>query len=477
MSRLLLALFGWVLASCVDAGLVGSDLRTDARADALDASRDAARFTGDVSTRTDVASADREPAPEASVVMDAAVRDAADAAMPRDASPEGAADASPGIDAAFDTGAPDAGASVWLSGPLSLSPLPPRAEQLPLPGGGLGDPVFTSNNPEVFEGNGLLFGTGRASAARGGARFPMANFGVYLHHLNRSGETKIVTLIVTNPNGVPVTVSARGSGYSQTETGGLALGASPDFRVSDEWIRSRPTTVISRAAVDPSRPLLIWQKSVNDGAEIDGRFRIEASAPVLAYLVVTTRTDLNEVIRQSLIDAPGIIARSGTPPPPFGREAGVYEFDTWRATIPVEVPAFPARARVGWMVNTATGSGHRQVQAFRALMAYDDSAREAVGMYGNEYDLDVVLRCAAPVAGSCRVRLVFLSHLTAMISRYWDGVAMVDGVRTVISHTPGAPASTLGEYTLAGGATRTVRFRAMVPGLTSIPQALYAETF
>ncbi len=247
--------------------------------------------------------------------------------------------------------------------------------------------------------------------------------------------------------------------------------------MSDEWIQSRPTTAISNATVAPNRPLLIWQKSVNNNAEIDGRFAIDATAPVLAYLVVTSTADVNEVVRLSLTDAPGIIARSGRPPPPFGREAGVYEFDTWRGSIPVDVPASPSTARVGWMVNTATGSGHPQIQAFRALMAYDDSAQEAVGMYGNVYDLDVALRCAATGAGSCRVRLVFLTHLTAMISRYWDGVALVDGARTVIRHTPASPSTTLGEYTLAAGATRSVRFRAMVPGLTSIPQALYAETF
>jgi hypothetical protein len=117
------------------------------------------------------------------------------------------------------------------------------------------------------------------------------------------------------------------------------------------------------------------------------------------------------------------------------------------------------------------------VQAFRALVSYNDSARESVGMYGNVYDLDITLRCPARDGAFCRVRLVFLSHLTAMLSRYWDGVALVDGIRTIIRHTPANPATTLGEYTLSAGTSRTVRFRAMVPGLTSIPQALYAETF
>ena len=46
---------------------------------------------------------------------------------------------------------------------------------------------------------------------------------------------------------------------------------------------------------------------------------------------------------------------SGKPPPPFGREAGVYAHDLWQGTLDVEVP--PDARHVGFMVNTATGGG------------------------------------------------------------------------------------------------------------------------
>jgi hypothetical protein len=375
-----------LLASCDagssatrDSAVESSATRADAAAiDASDAAIDASVAAIDASVEDGALSIDASRPEDVAETRDArAPGDARDAGVVADATVDVGSDGGP------DDAAGDAGSAPWLPGPLTLNPLPPRSEQRALPGAGQGDPVWTSNNPEVFQGDGLLFGTGRASPARGGARLALARFGVYLHHINQSGGPRFVSLIVTNPNAAAVTVSARGSGYNQTETGGLGLGASPDFRVSDEWIQSRPTTVIPASSVAPSRPLLIWQKSVNNNAEIDGRFAIEASAPVLAYLVVTSTADLNEVVRWSVTDAPGIIARSGRPPPPFGREAGVYEFDTWRGSIRADVPAAPTRARIGWMVNTATGSGHPQVQAFRALMNYDDSAQEAVGMYGN----------------------------------------------------------------------------------------------
>jgi hypothetical protein len=138
--------------------------------------------------------------------------------------------------------------------PGVLSGPPSRAELLPLPGGGVGGPVLTSNNPEVFTGDGLLYGNARPSPTRGGAAYPLSGaFGVYLHHLNRSGATRHVALLVTNPNAADVTVTLRGSGYSQTETGGLGLGSSPDYVVSREWILDRPQTVVDGAVLAPSQ--------------------------------------------------------------------------------------------------------------------------------------------------------------------------------------------------------------------------------
>jgi len=39
-----------------------------------------------------------------------------------------------------------------------------------------------------------------------------------------------------------MSVEPRGSGYDHAETGGMGLGRSPDYRVSEEWILDRPQT-------------------------------------------------------------------------------------------------------------------------------------------------------------------------------------------------------------------------------------------
>jgi hypothetical protein len=356
------------------------------------------------------------------------------------------------------------------------APRPPRAELRPLPGRGVGRPVLTSNNPELVTGAGVLY-MNRRSPTRGGAPTRLeGRFGVYLHHLNRSGGSLAFSILVTNPNGEPVTVWARGSGYTQAETGGLAIGASPDYRVSEDWILDRPDTATPMLSIAPGRGEVIWTKPVANGHEVDGRFTLFASKPVHVYVLAAADGTLQKAldVTQPVIDAPGDYRISGTPPPPFGREAGVYAHDTWRGVFDIELPAGPRH--VSFMVNTATGGGLSQVQAFPALSHYDGSAAEAVGMYGNVYDLDVGLR-GPSTGGSRRVRVAFHSLATGTASRWWDGAAIAAGALIHIRHVPGSESTTLFDGTVAPGAVQRVRLRAMVPGLAAIPQALTVEVF
>jgi hypothetical protein len=357
------------------------------------------------------------------------------------------------------------------------SPRPGRSGLLPLPGGGLGGPVLTSNNPEVFTGDGVLY-SNVPSPTRGGRTFPLSgDFGVYVHHINQGGTTKWVSILVTNPNGSDVTVSLRGSGYSQDETGGLALGASPDYRVSKEWIAGTPRTDTGTITIAPGKGAVLWGSSMGQNREVDGRFAMKTSAAVRVYVVATSDGSLQKALdaSQPIVDAPGDYRPSGNPPPPFGREAGIYAHDTWGSTFDVEVPAGPKH--VAFMVNTATGAGFSQVQAFPALAHYDVSAREAVGMYGNVYDVALGLRNTLTGAVARRVRVAFHSLANGTASRWWDGAALVDGNPLDVRHVPGDETTTLFDGVVTPGETRRLRFRAMVPGLASIPQALSVETF
>jgi len=488
LQDLLLAVL--LTAATVAPGCADSPPTADPVEDGADAARDDVRVKdSDTSSGGDVRVEDADvsggdagadvlpdtPAPEDVRPDVAELPDLGEDAAPED-TPTPPEDVAVDVAADVPQDAPDGdgvhlGVEAWTSG--ALVRVPARAELLPLPGGGEGGPVLVSNNPEVFTGDGLLYGNARPSPGRGGQGYPLSGeFGVYLHHLNRGATPLTLSLVVTNPNNTAVMVEAWGSGYTQTETGGLGLGTSPDYRVSREWLLGAPTTVVPPTSVASFRPLRIWQKQVNVNAEVDGRFGLRSDLPVYVYVVATSTSDLNEAVQDALIDAPGDYRASGNPPPPFGREAGVYAHDTWASTFAVDVPEGPSH--VAFMVNTATGAGLSQLQAFPALDHYDQSAAEAVGMYGNIYDFDVELVHAGAGAAR-RVRVTFSSLATGNASRWWDGVGLVDGQEVVVRHVPGSETTTLADLTLQPGARRRLRFSAMVPGLAAIPQALAIE--
>ena len=362
--------------------------------------------------------------------------------------------------------------AAWVAGDFSAGVPGVRACGA-LPGGGEGPPMIVSNNPEAFDGPGLLMGTARPTVTRGGREYRLrGEFGLYFHHLYRGQGQVYVQVIVTNPSAGPVSLSAWGDAWTQGEAGGVALGASPDYRVSRSWITDAPRTRVD-VEIPVQRPVRIWSGALSTNREVDGRFGFSASDDVYVYVVATPNNDLNEAVNLSRQDAPGDYRISGTPPPPFGREAGVYENDTWRADFSVGVPA--AGQRHALIVNTATGGGHPQVQAFPALMTLEGSAQEAVGMYGNVYDLTVRLTNRDPAAAR-RVRLQFASLAQGNLSRYWDGAALLDERVVDVRHTPDDRTTDLADVRLAPGEARAVRLRAMVPGLTSIPQALLFES-
>lgn len=194
---------------------------------------------------------------------------------------------------------------------------------------------------------------------------------------------------------------------------------------------------------------MLWSKRVNAGAEVDGRFGARVAAEVTAAVVVTDTDSLADITQALTDDAAGDIARSGNPPPPFGREAGVYANDGWEGTIHALVPRGPRRA--GFWINTATGSGGPQVQAFPSLLSYDDSAKESVGMYGNVYDLTIAVAHDGSDRESRRVRILFGSLVSASLSRYWDGTGLLDGAVVVLRHTPDNRVTTLADFDLPGG--------------------------
>mmetsp|Transcript_83195 Transcript_83195/g.222351 ORF Transcript_83195/g.222351 Transcript_83195/m.222351 type:complete len:249 (+) Transcript_83195:1-747(+) len=221
--------------------------------------------------------------------------------------------------------------------------LPPDlADCRPLPGGGVGNTVLTSNNPEIFWGPGVLYTNQGPLETRGGGRYDLkGKFGVYLHHINQAGTGTCLSLLTRNPSAGQIVVNVTGSGFDQDDVGGMGIGKSPDFHVAKDWLIDHRN--ISRSvALDANDSSVLWQRCPRNNTELDGRFALSSSDLVHVFVVASRSPSLDDILSQLRIEAPGEYLDSD-PPAKFGREAGLYQFDTWSGVINTSVPYFQRR--------------------------------------------------------------------------------------------------------------------------------------
>ena len=107
----------------------------------------------------------------------------------------------------------------WTSGAMpdttgSGTPTTPILQQLMINNNSLkplgiaagGPPLLVSNNPEKFTGDGWLVQHNRVDATQGGVDYPLSGTNrIYMFHLNNSGATKWIHLIMHNPGGASIT--------------------------------------------------------------------------------------------------------------------------------------------------------------------------------------------------------------------------------------------------------------------------------
>jgi hypothetical protein len=260
---------------------------------------------------------------------------------------------------------------------------------------------------------------------------------------------------------------------------------------------------------------IFWQERLGRGANVDGRFWVNASKPVYAYVVVSSDNAIEAVYQATLKDAPGDIRKPGLPAKvtldtdfdprttndrrtvdtlTLGRAADVYEFDSAVATLNVQAPpegntiayflTMDAGPKSAWRV--FLGEGAIPDQTFAAKMAYADSAQRSMGMYGTLYDLTVNIAntetCSA--RGPARHVAVRLGSFGCGTTRCYDGwAAMIarqgDSDQAVYHHvvtTAESRVHELGRFRIDPCYKKVVRIMMMMPGLSSIPQSLFFET-
>ncbi|MET7826997.1 DUF3370 family protein [Streptomyces sp. NPDC005386] len=381
------------------------------------------------------------------------------------------------------------GEDQWTPGsPTAPGPTVPREMLRPLPGSMAGPELVVSNNPETVTGPGWLMQHARTTSSRGGSAHALTGtFPLYLYHQNSTGGTAWLHVLVSNPGTQEVSVSARGSAWTNADKPlvqdpAQRAGTGPCYATSADWAAGTLRTYLSPTSVGP-RQVVQAARIPMTGSILDGRLEITASGGgVYTYTVVTTDGSPTTAVNLSQTDsaaAPGnIIGQTETT---YGREAGVYGGSQWSTGLTtIDVPA--AGNYLGLALNTTVRQVAALDQTAPATAALSDSSQRSWGNYGARYRVELALR--NPAAQPRTARLVFGSNVTSATDvpgNTWNGAMAVavdndaPEFRTVYVR-PTVPRDTIGTYTLPAGSTRTVVLDFVVPGLITAGSQLLLES-
>jgi hypothetical protein len=365
---------------------------------------------------------------------------------------------------------------MWIPGPAAE--VVPGPDLRPLPGGLAGPPIYSSNNPEPFTGDGWLMQSARKDPARGGGPTPLMEGVLYLFHINHAGAKRTLHILATNPNPATVGLAVRGSLYNNVEEPLLGAGTGQSHAVARDWELGTLRSEQEALQIAPAKAIELFRSELAPGNMVDGRFEFSADAGIYLYTVITSSGLLTDAINLSQgPGASGVLAKPG--PNAYGRDAGVYSHSRWEAAPTLEIPAAPAH--LGLMLNTsdkfAFEGATLQDQTAPAVMHLDDSSERSHGNYGHRFVLDFSL--CNPGATTRSVRLRFVSHKTGAVdepSQTWNGPVRVDGVVQDVSTRPTAPSHEMGVYMVEADGCRVVPVELYVPGLITAGQQLVFES-
>jgi hypothetical protein len=385
--------------------------------------------------------------------------------------------------------------------PHATEAIDPKWKDLkPLPGGRTGRPLFISNNPEIFETDGLLGGSVMpASTSAGslekpvasrsfvGSMPPLTDFGYYLFHINESGRTRRVHLLASTPGNRPVRTKVRGCMFANEW--GLTKSSCVD--TAKAMITKMP--IDETIEIHPGKVASLGYIEVNNRGCVDGRFYIDADGPLIVRDVAAVAGASASVALAagSSRFARGYIASPS--PGNYGRCGGLYATDGWKGTLSATIDKTPFVEGFRFDADE---------EAAPAIAHYSDSDKSSRANYGSLYELDVVLHNGSGKDANVSVQFasypgllspdeikIFMERLAKQKlhtpTRLWDGPVAVDiDGRTEIRHAFTRP---LNEFRIpSAGAMRAVlvtrkvlagkglrcKLRIPVPGLISSPAAI-----
>jgi hypothetical protein len=300
-------------------------------------------------------------------------------------------------------------------------------------------PVFNSNSPEQILQEGILLSTFPAAGKtnpQAHLNYPLQGyFDVFAHHVAKAPtpenqRTLYLGIILHNPTQKTVTVNiTQAASYlsqpdapfielpSKVDDPNGTVYAGPGSRVMGDILRGKHQDIFPQQLVIPpsSSKMLLNLPIPVKGLEppLNGRssyLRLHSDGEVYgASMAMFAPTDNSAQERspnlkewENLLAKGNLVTpRDRTPTPPnvttnvvYGRVAGISQGAKWQANLTDNPQSstltIPDRGQaISWVLSTLAGGtlGTKQVQSATMLARYPDTAYQAHGNYGVEYNL------------------------------------------------------------------------------------------
>lgn len=375
----------------------------------------------------------------------------------------------------------DISADAWTQGSLSPEAVVSEPDLHPLPGKAAGPPIFVSNNPEAFFSSGWLMQSSGTDSSRGGAPLALEGvFPLYLFHINASGGTKYLHVLVTNAGPTDLSIYANGSIFTSTQYPCAPDDGQPgqSYEVAKDWLSESFDLAEYISALSAQDVAEIARVRVNDADMVDGRIEIDTHGPVYVHVVVTSTGDFSDAVATSSgAPAKGEIVPPG--PKSRGRQAGIYLHSEWEGEFDVALPKLPSH--IAFPITSATqvevDELGAQDQSAAALVHLDDSAERSYGNNGWKYGLDMSLTNGTDTPKT--VSMWFAHHLQHSFGQQgytWNGpIEVGDRIRSVLT-TPTRPKTRLETWVVEPGKTVRIPIKFYVPGLVTGGAQLILES-
>ncbi len=302
-------------------------------------------------------------------------------------------------------------------------------------------PVFNSNSPEWIKTEGILLST----FSRNGKKYPAAHlnfpfrgrFDIFAHHYARNRQdlrTLYLGLMLHNPSNKPVTVNVLQAASYLSPDGsfttlppylenpnGLVFVGPGDRAVTDVMRGVRQSDFPSKLVIPPRQSRMLLNHPipmVNWGRASNGRssfMRLRSSGTVyVASLAMFAKKNSDGTERAPTLREWQVLLKRGklagprdkAPTSPnrsrgkliYGRVAGVSRGSRWKARLVDKQKSqnltIPQRGKaISYPLATLRAGrlGTNQIQTAKMLVRYRDTAYEAHGNYGVEYNLNLPL--------------------------------------------------------------------------------------